>query len=277
MRSIIHRPNIQMQRASVEIKAKLAKAQRLLFRRKFAIAAGKKDPLTEAGKAFLRENKSALLKEARKTALERRFAEGRRLGPMELTEIGLRGDDTQSPVEVPGLAGIAREIARILKIQCSREYIREWKTRHPPFPMAAPNNCYNVAQCVEWVQKNILAKRNGHAGNSDPDLFQRAATERARGDIAKEEHANWQREVERGAWVKKSDYVRAMAGAARIVQVMFDRELEIDAPRAGADILRNLGVSSDIIAEWTHQMMAHGVAFVDRRRREFGKRLKAEG
>lgn len=251
-------------------KTKLSRARRLLERRRAAHAAGQTDPLSKKERELLKASKADLLREARRAALEKKYAAGRRLSPLELVEIGQRGDSAATPIEAQGLAGIAREIAHLLKIQCSREYVREWKTRTPPFPHPKENNLYNVAECVDWVRANILSARNGHG---EHDLFQRAASERARGDIAAEDHKAWQREVERGAWIKKSDHARALANAARIVQTLFDREVEIDGPRAGADILRNLGVGAETISSWQRQMVAHGAAFLDRRRREFSRHI----
>ena len=188
---------------------------------------------------------------------------------MELSAIGKSnsGDDIEAYAQ--GQAGLARELNKVFKTAWTRQTIQSWIKHRPgnapAFPHRAPNNTFPVSECADWVRKWIYKKNGAH----DLDIFQRAATERAQGDIDREQHEAWQREVERGGWIKKTDHERALIGAARITQTIFD-QAEREAPVTISKITRELGLSGDVEA-LQRKFQVEVSAFFDRVRQRAGK------
>ena len=205
----------------------------------------------------------------RRAALSKKFAAGKKLSHADMLEIGINQNNDNIPTTVQGPSGIARLIADTFKVNCARQSIQQWMRRDlRPFPRPHNGNFFSVSRCLDWYREEVQKS----ALNGEHDLFQRAATEKARGEIAAEEHKEWERQVQRGAWIKKADHSRALAAAARIVQTLFDREVETDGPKSGAAELLALGVSATIIETWQQKMKARGIKWTDLRRRQFAKK-----
>lgn len=101
--------------------------------------------------------------------------------------------------------------------KCKRQYIVLWskptKGRPQGFPKPTDGNRYHVADCIAWVEANVIKK--GVDDDEDANLQQRAADAVARLKIRKDDEHKFDFEIKRGKYISAREAEIAAIGLAK--------------------------------------------------------------
>jgi hypothetical protein len=157
------------------------------------------------------------------------------------------GSVEEFPTKVSGQQAMAALINQKYKVRCSRMDIQKWRGVAPePFPAPDARNDYEVAACFAWYEKYKLPRVNGNG--TTPDLFVRLEEETARNDLEGIEHERWQRDLERGAYLKRDVAVRTVAGALKQYHGFVKSAMEHGGPATRREKLQGLGVAAEVVS-----------------------------
>lgn len=167
-----------------------------------------------------------------------------------------------TPKEVQGLTAMAALIAGHFKIQCTKQYIARWRKQTPePFPPPDANsNRFNVGECFAWVNKWILSK----AKTEDSNLFHRQAEANAQNDIEALEHDRWQRDKERGEYIKRDVASRTTIGVIRTYHGFVKAELERRSVDTFRDKCRELSVPAEMAQNLCEYILSQRIEELNR-------------
>lgn len=155
-----------------------------------------------------------------------------------------------TPAHIDGLTRLAAVIGGHFKIPCSKQNIKHWQKKNPPFPAPTQANRYDRAACFEWVTTYIVSEADA---TTQGDLFRREREAEAHLKIRKDKDAAFDFEVKRGKYIERAIANQSVIGALKSYHGFVRNELELNATATRRDKLTALGASQEIVTlfhEW---------------------------
>lgn len=150
--------------------------------------------------------------------------------------------------QVSNLTGIAAIIQGHFKINCTKNDIQRWKRWNPPFPVPTAANRYNVQECLDWVEANIMPSRS--SGDEQMSLMKEAEIADAKKKITAAKIINREWEVLDGKYIERTAARRLAVGTVAKLRGFITAELERNDTDARRQHLVALGVSAEIVAKF---------------------------
>lgn len=169
----------------------------------------------------------------------------------------------QKKIWINGINRTAEAIAKQFKTTCSRQDIRFWMSKEPPFPSPRANNQFNQRECFEWFLLNIIPNRTV-AGTAMADLFQQAAQAKARQEIRENEEAEFDFDVKKKRYIERTAAERTIVGCAKKYHGFVRGQLERNLTLERKLKLESLGISREIVAVFYEFDTAQAVGIIDR-------------
>ncbi len=145
---------------------------------------------------------------------------------------------------IDGLTRLAAVIQDHFKTPCSKQSIKYWQRKNPPFPAPTAANRYDQEACFAWVETHIISK-NDKTGQGD--LFRKAQESEARLKITKDENAAFDFEIKQGNYIERSIVKNTLIGALQKAHSFVRSEIEANGPADRRDKLIALGVTQEAI------------------------------
>lgn len=178
-----------------------------------------------------------------------------------------------NPDWIAGLTNTAKAIAEHFKMPCSKQTIKYWQTRNPPFPAPAisGSNRYSRSECFAWI-KTYGPKRD--ADESDVSLEARAREAELNTILHKEESERLDLEEKKGSLIDKHVSRNSIVAFATSAKAMIRAEVETNCPDDRKEKLLALGVSQETVAIFHAWDLERGIQTITKIEKEFAKPAK---
>lgn len=149
--------------------------------------------------------------------------------------------DKKQPTRAFGLSNLARCIAAHFKIQCSRQYILQWRQDKErryttPFPSPDDGNRFSLKDCFDWVEKFYLPRIEV----GDENIFKQAQIAEAKTLITKEKKAARELDILEGRYIKRSQAEATAISAVQQFNQLVKAEEEKNSPARRREKLKSL-------------------------------------
>lgn len=171
---------------------------------------------------------------------------------------------------------IARHFGERLPKGCHRVNIDRWLKRDDnPFPKPDDAGRYGVAECIEWVEQNHQSLVDEDKDTSG-ELAQKARDAVAQGKINKELHLKWEREVEKGLWIKKSEHNAILSGLGTQTWDTVCESVERGLVEKLEQQLQPLEMPLEVKAQIVASAKVYHAACIDEMQKKFAASVEAE-
>lgn len=178
----------------------------------------------------------------------------------------------ESPPAVPThpkhcrtLDAIAKLIRDEFNFNCDKQKIKNWQTRKTPaFPQRkGDNNEFDVAECFEWVRKNVSAADKKPTDSKLEKLERKAEIAHAESKITSANREQFKLEKEMDLYIYKDVAFQKTVGALMKLKQFVREEIERRIPMERREKLRALGVTDEISAHFFAWDLRRQIELID--------------
>ena len=178
----------------------------------------------------------------------------------------------ESPPAAPSHPKFCRTLDAIAKLvrdefgfNCDKQKIKNWQTRRTPSfpPRKGDQNEFDVAECFEWVRKNVTAADKKPSNPKLEKLLDKAEMSHAESKITSAKREQFKLEKEMDLYIYKDVAFQKTVGALMKLKQFVREEIERRIPMERREKLRALGVSEEIAAQFFAWDLRRQIELID--------------